>query len=71
LGDRENDPADVSVNGGVTYCQGDPTDGSDVCGFDCAHAWNLDDPQSRDMNWLKAETERMRASIEALTQEEG
>lgn len=53
---------EVEVHGGVTYYERDP-DGSVVYGFDCAHYMDFDDPNKKDLNWLKAEVERMRISI--------
>lgn len=50
---------DVAVHGGITY----GGEESVVLGFDCAHAWDDRNPQTRDLDWLQAETERMTDSI--------
>ncbi|HMN10984.1 MAG TPA: hypothetical protein PKD55_01515 [Bellilinea sp.] len=54
----------VPVHGGITYA-GQGEDGTMVYGFDCAHAGDEEDPKTWDMNWLRAETERMAIAIEA------
>ena len=51
----------VPVHGGITYAN---TDGqSAMYGFDCAHLGDASDPRCSDVDWLKAECERMGAGI--------
>jgi hypothetical protein len=52
----------VDCHGGVTYAA-IGSDGSGVYGFDCNHSFDRNDPDTEDMEWLKAEVERMRESI--------
>lgn len=52
----------VPVHGGITYAKQD-VDGSMVYGFDCAHAEDDEKPETRDVEWLKAECERMAEAI--------
>lgn len=52
----------VPVHGGITLSD-ELADGQMVYGFDCAHAGDEDNPQVRDVEWLKAECQRMAAGI--------
>lgn len=54
----------VPVHGGITYAKEDPTDGSMVYGFDCAHAGDEERPELHDLEWLGAETHRMAKAIQ-------
>ena len=49
----------ADVHGGITYAE-TSTDGV-TFGFDCAHA--MSGPKTRDLEWVKAETQRMADSI--------
>ncbi len=52
----------VPVHGGITYARQDD-DGTMVYGFDCAHADDDNNPLLQDLDWLKAECQRMVAAI--------
>jgi hypothetical protein len=52
----------VPVHGGVTFAEKD-RDGSMVYGFDCAHNGDDERPECKDLEWLKAETERLGVSL--------
>lgn len=52
----------VPVHGGITYARADK-DGTMVYGFDCAHADDDNNPNIRDIEWLKAECRRMVGAI--------
>lgn len=62
------DVNDVDVHGGVTYTK-DNGDGTMTYGFDCAHVYDDENPNSQDLEWIKAEAERMAASILDLSVE--
>lgn len=52
----------VPVHGGITYARMSD-DGSMVYGFDCAHADDENNPDLRDIEWLKTECQRMAQAI--------
>lgn len=55
---RMNDWVDAYC--GITY--EDRRDGKLILGFDCAHAGDEADPNTRNMDWLRDQIERMNAS---------
>ena len=60
----------VPVHGGITYAE-QHKDGTIVYGFDCGHAGDESIPELKDIEWLKAECQRMACYIiVAATHEE-
>lgn len=55
----------VPAHGGITYAEESP-DGSMVYGFDCNHYKDEGRPKLRDVEWLKAECERMAKGVVAV-----
>ncbi len=55
---------DVAVHGGITY---GTHIGSTGFGFDCAHAGDESNPNTRSMDWLIAEAENMARQILDIT----
>lgn len=53
----------VPVHGGITYAEEDIHNGSMVYGFDCAHAGDDNNPDTRNLRWLKRQAEGMAWSI--------
>jgi hypothetical protein len=51
----------VPVHGGITWAEED--DGGMVYGFDCAHSGDDNDPNVKDVVWVKAECQRMAQAI--------
>jgi hypothetical protein len=54
------------VHGGLTYARSD--EGGMVYGFDCAHAGDNEDPKTSDVEWVRAECERMGAAVRAAAE---
>lgn len=54
----------VPVHGGITFAK-EGKDGSFVYGFDCGHSEDEKRPELQDIDWLKAEAERMADAINA------
>lgn len=50
------------VHGGITYAS-ESEDGSMVYGFDCGHAHDTNNEQLFDIEWVKAECQRMAQAI--------
>jgi hypothetical protein len=58
----------VPVHGGITFAHAD--DAGMVYGFDCGHAGDDTNQQRQDIDWLKAECERMGVAIRDAAQYE-
>lgn len=58
----------VPVHGGITYA--DESDDSMTYGFDCGHCDDENNPQLRDIEWLKGECERMASAIKIAAEYE-
>ena len=52
----------VPVHGGITYAE-ESEDGSMVYGFDCAHFGDENNPELFEIDWVKAECQRMASAI--------
>ena len=52
----------VPVHGGITLANADD-DGGMVYGFDCAHSGDADNPQTRNLDWLRGQCELMAKAI--------
>jgi hypothetical protein len=57
---------EIAVHGGVTYTEYDPASGEVVYGFDCGHFRDAQNPDTRNLDWLKAECEVLREHVQML-----